>query len=296
MTRVLSFCVREAGLSLWRQRGLSLQAVCTIAVAMFVLAAFLTVAGNLDRAVSMWGAAAEITVYLRDDITEAQRADVNRMLADSPLVASRAYVSKAEARRRFERDFPDLAGSVATLEQNPLPASIDLGLRPELATTDVVEALATRLGVTEGVADVRFDRRWLDRLALMARAVSWTGWMLGAVLILAAGLTVATVVRLSLHTRRDEIEILQLMGAPMVYLRGPFVTEGMIHGAVGAMMAVIALYGAHAVVEGGLRSAIPRVVESGLTSPLPWRLAVSLVAGGTIVGCAGGLVAARRVR
>jgi cell division transport system permease protein len=294
--RALLFCAREAGASLWRQRGLSAQSVLTIAVAMLVLSAFLTVAGNLRRAVSVWSAAAEVTVYLRDDITEAQRADLNRMLADSPLVASRAYVTKAEALGRFRRDFPDLARSAAALDENPLPASIDVTLKPELANAVVVEALATRLGVTAGVADVRYDRRWLERLALVAAAVSWAGWILGGVLMLAAGLTAATVVRLSLHARRDEVEILQLMGAPMAFLRGPFVAEGLMQGALGALLALGVWYPAHIALRGWLLTAFPGLVESGLAAALPLSSAAGLIAGGMAVGCAGGLVAARRVR
>ena len=263
---------------------------------MLVLGAFLTVTANLNRAVSSWGAAAEFTAYLRDDITQEQRSELNRLLAESPLVASRTYVSKADALRRFTRDFPDLAASASALEQNPMPASVDVRLRPERAGTQALEALATRVAVSPGVADVRFDRRWLARLSTVASAVGWTGWILGGILVLAAALTVATVVRLSLHARRAEVDIMQLMGAPVSLLRGPLIVEGIFHGGIGAVLALVALYGAHAVLKAQGVAAIPGLVESGLFQYLPWETALWLMAGGMAVGCLGGMAAARHVR
>jgi cell division transport system permease protein len=292
----LKFCLREAFVSLWQRRGTTLLSAMTIAVAMTVLGAFLVVTFNLNRAVAAWNAAAELTVYLRDDITAEQRADVNRMLAESPLVASRTYVSKEDALLRFKRDFPDLAASAAALEQNPMPASLDVRLTPALATTEEVEALATRLGLAPGVADVRFDRQWLARLSRLAAALGWAGWIVGGVLVLAAGLTVTALVRISLYERRDAVEIMQLMGAPVALLRGPLVVEGILHGGLGAAVAVVVVYGAHLLLRAQVAEALPGLVESGFFAYLPWTSALGLVAGGMAVGCLGGLAAARHVR
>jgi len=294
--RLLSYCVREAAVGMWRQRGSTVLSALTIMIAMAVLGLFLVVSSSLDRAVATWGAAAEFTIYLRDDITAAQRAALEHLLADSPLVASRAYVSKADALDRFSRDFPDLASSARAAAENPLPASIDVRLRAEQAVSDEVASLATRAGVAEGVADVRYDREWLGRLARAASFVSRMGWALGLVLVIAASLTVTTVVRLSLHARRDEVDILQLMGAPVRLLRGPLVAEGTLHGGLGSAAAVLGLAILCATARAHAASAWPSLVASGIIGGLPWSLAFGLVVGGMAVGCLGGLVASRQVR
>jgi len=290
------YCVREAAASLRRQRGSTVLSILTIAVAMLVLGAFLAAADNVNRAVSKWSVAAEFAVYLRDDITQEQRVALNRELEASALVASRAYVSKADALVQFKRDFPDLAGSVAALDQNPMPASVEVRLKPNVAAGDEADALATRLGVAPGVADVRVDRRWLSRLAMVATGISWAGWILGSVLILAAALTVSTVVRLSLHHRRAEVEIMQLMGAPIGLLRGPLVVEGVLHGGLGALVAVSVLYPAHGALRVRVAAAMPGVVDATVLAFLPWQTALWLVAGGVFVGCVGGWMAARHVQ
>ena len=91
------------------------------------------------------------------------------------------------------------------------------------------------------MADVRYDRQWLTRLRSVVAVVSGIGLVLGAVLTIAAALTVANVVRLALYARRDELDIMQLVGAPSVYIRGPFVMEGLLQGGLGALMALVAL-------------------------------------------------------
>lgn len=144
-----------------------------------------------------------------------------------------------------------------------------------------------------GVADVRYDRQWLDRLASLTEFVRWAGAVFAGILVLAAALTVTNVVRLALFSRRDEIEIMELVGAPLSYIRGPFVCEGVIQGGLGAALALVLLKVAVSVgaarlaaVTGGLIAPSALVFLSTATSAL-------LVLGGMVVGCAGGFVAAR---
>ena len=292
----LTYCLDEAFASLRRQRVSVVLAVLTIAAALLVLGGFLLVTVNLDRAVSRWSAAAEFSIYLADDISPEQRVALNTLLDGHPAVASREYVSKADAAVRFRRDFPDLAAGFADLPQNPLPASIEVRLDPARADAAALEAFARQLTQSAGVADVRFDRRWLERLGQIAAAVRWAGWALGAVLLAAAVLTVATVVRLALHARRDEVEIMQLMGAPIGLLRGPLVVEGILQGGVGALVALIALYAGFVLVRGRVLAALGPAVDAAAIGFLPAGLSALLILGGMAVGCAGGYLAARHVR
>jgi cell division transport system permease protein len=293
--RALEYFFREATLSLWRQGRSTLLSILTIALAMAVLAVFVIVSVNLERAVARWMASAEFSVYLRDDATDVQRAAIERALLDSGLVASREYVSKAQAGERFTRDFPALGG--ATVDQeNPLPASYEVRMRPEAARSDAMERLAGRVARADGVADVRYDRAWLDRLATLARAARWVGVALALIVLVAAALTVVSVVRLGLYTRQQEIEIMQLVGAPLAYIRGPFVVEGLLQGGVGALAALVIVWPAFVALRARLDAMGGGVVEPGAFVFLPVAVAALLVAGGMIVGSLGGWVAGRAAR
>ena len=120
--RAVRYAFAEAAASLARRKGAAVAAVLAIAAALAVPAAVLVVLGNVERVVARWQESAELSVFLRDETTPGERAEVERLLDGSGLVARRVYVSKAEALRRFQTDFPELADAAAG--DNPLPASI----------------------------------------------------------------------------------------------------------------------------------------------------------------------------
>ena len=112
-------------------------------------------------------------------------------------------------------------------------------------------------------------------------------------LIFAAALTVASVVRLALVARREEIHIMQLVGAPMAYIRGPFVVEGLIQGGVGAVVALGILWGVFALLRYRPVPALAGAIDPSSMVFLSIPACAALLAGGMAVGCIGGLIAAR---
>ena len=293
----LRFAAEEASLSLWRRRRSSLLSLLTITIAMFVLGGFLVVNTNVQRWVAQWTSAAELSVYVADTVSTEERAAIERLLSESPLVAGREFVSHAEAVRRFRVLFPDLADAAGQLGERPLPASYEVRLRPEQASDAAVGRLSAALRAQRGVADVRYDRQWIARLVSFAESGRAAGALLAAVLIAAAALTVASVIRLALHARQQEVEIMQLVGAPLAFIRGPFIVEGVLQGGLGALVALALLFGVHLVARARVGDWL-----AGLSGPepalafLPWTAALALLAGGMLVGCVGGLIAARSAR
>jgi len=290
--RALRYAFDEAVASLWRGRQSGMLSTATIAVALFVLGVFLLVTSNLERLGLEWSRTAELSVYLRDEATPEERSAVERLVAPGDLVAGHEYVSKAEALRRFRETFADLAVAAEALEGNPMPASYEVRLHADAGAQAPVDALAARLRRSPGVADVRYDREWLDRLLAAVSVIRGVGLALGAILTVAAALTVANVVRLALYARRDEIEIMQLVGAPQAYIRGPFVMEGVLQGGIGATVALALLAALFLAVRG--RYLVPLAATVNLSSVgfLPLELCALLLFGGMAVGCIGGLVAA----
>jgi len=290
--RALRYSFHEAVGSLWRGRQSALLSTSTIALALLVLGGFLIATANLQRLGVEWSSAAEMSVYLEDQITDQQRKAIEDAIAPSDIVASREYVSKGVALSRFRETFSDLAGSIETLGTNPLPASYEVRLKAGPASEAGLEALGAKLRATSGVVDVRYDRQWLSRLMSAINVIRGVGLAIGAVLTLAAALTVASVVRLALHARRDEIEIMQLVGAPTAYVRGPFVMEGVIQGGVGALVALALLAVAFFALRGVYLVPLAAAMNMSSIAFLPAELGVLLVVGGMAVGCVGGLVAA----
>lgn len=286
------YALEEAAASIWRGRRSGLLATGTIAIAVFVLGCVLLATSNLERLADEWRRAAELSVFLADDVADEDRRAIESLLAPGAVVASHEFVSKENALARFKQMFGDLAPAAGALDSNPLPASFEVRLQAD-AAPGTVEGLADRLRQTRGVSDVRYDREWLDRLVAAVTLVRRLGLILSAILTLAAALTVANVVRLALHGRRDELEIMQLVGAPSAYIRGPFVAEGILQGGAGGVLALAAL--ALAFLALRARYLTPLAATLNLTGIrfLSAGTCLGLLVGGMAVGCLGGLLAAR---
>jgi cell division transport system permease protein len=283
---------RRAASNLWRTPLPSLVAVLTIGLSLFLAASFLLLIGGAQLLLRGWGAEASLTLYLEastsDQKARALAAEVARLNPELEVT----YVDKGQALDRLRQDLGDLAVTLDGLSQNPLPPMVELRPRQHLSVAEV-RALAARLAKLPSVAEVDYGREWLDRLEALTRALRATG--LGASLIVlgAAVLVVANTIRLAVYARRDEIEIMKLVGATDGYVRMPFLLEGALQGLAGAALAL-----------GGLWSAqhwlLPQALSafrfaSGLrAAPLGGREAGALLAFGAAVGLVGSYVAVAR--
>jgi cell division transport system permease protein len=295
--RALAYFVSEAAESLWRSRRAALLSILTIAGGLFVLGFFLALNANLQRVVERWTASAELSVYVKDDATAEQLQAVDEMIGKSGLGAHHEYVSKEQAAARFRQDFPDLAATADQLGANPFPASFEVRLKPDMQEAgNAVDSLAASLGALNGVADVRYDRRWLTRLTAMVRMLRALGLAIVILLAIASAVTVANVVRLAAYAREEEIEIMELVGAPLAYVRGPFVVEGVLQGGAGALVAMLLLWAVFAAASVRYGRLISETIGLGPITFLPLQLSLIIIVGGMLLGCAGGFIVARGVR
>ena len=291
--RILRYAFREATVSLRRNRGSSILAILAITLAMVVLGALLLVSSNVERLLESWNQAAEFSVFLRDDATSEQRGAIESAIDQSGVAAGREYVSKAEALTRFRKEFADLATLTEGFADNPFPASLEVRLRPESERAGVAASAVARLATMQGVADVRYDREWMQRLAGGLAAIRGAGLTLVGLMGLAAALTVASVVRLGLNSRREELQIMELVGSPISLIRGPFVAEGVLQGGLGAMLAVLLLWAGFLAVQGWWGADLAAMLNGMSPGSLPGRLVGSVIIGGMAVGAAGGFAASR---
>jgi cell division transport system permease protein len=202
-------------------------------------------------------------------------------------------VSKSDALTRFRRDFAELASLTEAFDDNPFPASVEVRVGADAGRDGRADALVQRLAALPGVADVRYDREWLGRLAAGLGAIRGAGVALALLMAVAAAVTVGAVVRLGLYARRDELEIMELVGSPMTFIRGPFVVEGLMQGGLGALAALGLLWLGFVAVTGWWGGEVSALLDGSAVRFLPLRLAAYLVLGGMVVGGAGGFAASR---
>ena len=290
---VIGYAFEEALASLWRSGRSALVSIGTIAIAFATLGGFLLLSVNVQGVLDRWLEAAEISVYMHDTATNAEREAIEQMLRARPEVAAVEYVSKERALQRFRADFPELADVTSSLSQNPFPPALEVRLRTDADADAAAETLARDVSGRAGVGDVQFDRRWLARLLGVVTSARVAGAIVAGILMLGAAFTVGAVVRLSLHARRDELEIMALVGAPFSYIRGPFVVEGLLLGGLGAAVALVAVAILYSLLGRWIGSDLAGLAGAGQLRFLGLGEIAIMLLGGLSVGAAAGTLASR---
>ena len=239
--KALVYFAREAALNMVRGWRVSLLAVLTIAVSLFVGGIFLLVSGNMARVVESWRAQARLVVYLRNGASADDAAAARREAGAGPNVTAVREIDANQAKRRFRTLFPSLADLVEGWSEDPLPPSIEVEFDPRGIDERAFEAWIGSLRSRPAVAMVDDDRDWLRQLETLIAVVRGVGLALGAVLLGAAMFTIGSVIRLTAYLYSEEIGILRLVGGTEFFIRGPFYLEGFLQGFLGSVLAVTAL-------------------------------------------------------
>ena len=241
----VTYFLRKAGESIRQSMLVQLVAVSTIAISMLVLGAFLLLLHNLDALTTRWSAEARIVAFLAEDAGPSQLEFAERDVKRWPEVASVEVLSRAEALSRFRVALGQDAALLDGIDPGLVPASITLRLRADARGPDAMEALSIRLGRLPGLGAVEKLDQGQDlvrRLSDVQALLNALGGILAALVACAVIFIISNTVRLTLYARRDELEVMQLVGATDRFIRVPVYLEGMFQAVLGAALALLGLW------------------------------------------------------
>ena len=292
--RALAHALREAWDGVWRNPGLSLLSSISIGVSLYVLGLFLLLAFNLNLFVDALGRDVQMQIYMKADAGAADIETLRSRLAEDPAVDRARFLAGDEALRRFQTTFPALKDLPEKIGGNVFPPSFEVVLRENHRDRSSIEALARTYRPAPGVEEVRYDLAWMERLAGVVALVRRGGYGIGVLLLAAVMVTVGAVVRLTVLARREEIEIMKLVGATASFIRGPFLLGASIQGLAGGVLAAGALALTHRMIE---RSAIFHdnpFLSLAVGRFLPGQTIFALATGGLLLGFIAAALALRR--
>jgi cell division transport system permease protein len=238
-----------------------------------------------------WASTGRASVYLKKGAEREQVATIERALRGSAGVTDVKYVSSEDARHDLTGQNDDPV--IDSLPVEAFPASLEVHVESEVAGNRL-EQLASQLGALPAVERVETYAAWSDRLAaLLAGGVTASGLL--ALVVLAAVISVvSSTIRLALQRRRIEVEVLKLVGATDDYVRRPYIVEGAVQGALGALCALVLLGSLFAIVQSHFDASLSTLI--GMTpSFLPWSVALGLVLSGGVLGALAALLSVRRL-
>ena len=291
---MLGFLIGEALRDLHRAGRVAVAAILLTTLSLAALGGFWLVSTNVGQAAEQWRDRVRITVFLKQEPSAAETDELVDRVQAMPGVAAVRYVSKGEALGTLKQVLGKDASVAEQLPMNPLPASLEVTLTAEGATPEGARGLIARLSGLSEADEVGGGVDWIDRLAHGQRLLEVIGLGVGAVLALAAILTVTTATTLVLHARREELEIMRLVGAPELVVRAPLLLQGMLQGLVGAVMAIWVLIVLYTIAGPRLEPLVSQTLGLERLTFLRPQTVVVLMFAGTMLGGFGGWLARGR--
>ena len=282
----MNLTLREALLSFRRTPLLSALSVTTIAFSLFVVGLFGLVAVNLKHALSTVEERVEIVAYtLRGTPTETI-AQASSDIAAFPEVSAVNFVSEDEALKRARTELVEFRDAYRDLATNPLPASLEIRLKPGSRDAATVASVAERLKGFPFIDDVRYGRDWIAKLDHLRNLLGLVGLLVGAAFAVVAVVIIGTTIRMAVLQRAREISIMRLVGATDWFVRGPFLLEGAVKGLLGGLLAIVMCAGTFSLVtsSNGLLAGLvffePIQLAAGVLFGVAMGLGASLVSVG----------------
>ncbi|KAB0665850.1 ABC transporter permease [Oryzomonas japonica] len=268
--------------------------VGTITLALLIVSLFLLVFVNLENAAENWSERVQVTVYFDRELSAQEQTALRGKIMALGGVSRIGYVSRDEAFKRFVGRLRGQETLLEGVRSDILPTSLEISLKRANRDTRGVETFVASLKGIPGITEVQYGEEWVRRFNTFLNFMRMLGALLGGFLVVAVVFIVSNTIKLTIYSRRDELEVMALVGATRFFIKAPFLIEGIIQGAVGAALAVGLLWGLY---EGFLHNAGSFLTfnpaASGLAF-LPIEYVGALAVAGILLGFVGSLTSLKR--
>jgi len=266
----------------------------TIALTFLILGLFLLIFLNFHGLMEEWGSRIRVTAYLAEGVKAEQAARLEEEMRGLPEVREVVYRSKEEALKDLEEKLRGKKGLLRGLPRNPLPASLEMKLKPAYQNPAGVQALIGKFAGESEIVDWQYGAEWIERFSAFVTLFEILGVTLGGLLLVAAIFLISNTIRLNIFSRREEIEIMRLVGATGLFIRAPFYVEGLLQGLIGAFLALVVLFGLFELFLYKVYAPLQDLLGNFSLRFLTWEQAAMLVGGGFLLGFLGTQVSVGR--
>jgi cell division transport system permease protein len=274
---------------LWQFRVRNFFSITIICLSFLILGVFLSLSNNLQHIAQELSRNMVVVFSLDKDLPAKEISQIEQQIKQSPFVTKVKYVSTEEALSRFQKNFPELQEIINNLNTNPFPPSFEATLEDKAAATDEILSFINEMTRRKGIEDVQYNRAWVEKVQSLGRLAKAVGFFLGGILILASFFIISNVIKLNVFSRKNEIEILRLVGATNTFIRIPFLLEGILLGLMGSLISLLLLFFLIQLFPLYLGSSLGALQELLGFRYLSFSQSVGLLAGGAIIGSMGSL-------
>lgn len=274
---------------------LNLSAVGVIAISALIFSSFALIAYNFASFLEVWEEKIEVIAYLKKGISIKNTEDLLDHIRSLDGVESVRYFSPSDALAFLQAKLGAERNLLEGIQPSVLPASVEIQLKREYRRADQIRTLAERLKQFPQFEEIQYGREWVETFSTLVDILQITCWILGGVLLGAMILIISNTLQLTIASRREEIEIMQFVGASPFYIRVPFYMEGILQGLFGAAIAVGLLFLLHQVVLLYIPSSIQVWLARVSFLFLPAEFVAGILLGGMVLGFLGSILSSARL-
>lgn len=238
---MIILCFKRAIEDFRNNRLLNVITLLTISLSILIVSAFILFFINTSDIMSFWKKGLRVMVYVKPHIPPSQMPELGRQIKSLKGVKDVRFISKEAALRQLKSQMKRQASLFENLAKNPLPDAFETQLDVNFQSWEKVEALATQIEALQAVQEVEYGQRWLGRITQIFNLFTLAGYIMCGIFFMAAVFIVANTIRLVIYSRRDEIEIMRLVGAAEHFIKIPFYFQGLMQGAIGAVIGLTIL-------------------------------------------------------
>jgi cell division transport system permease protein len=274
----VKYVLNEVLVGLWRNVTMTIAMIITMSVSLTMLGASVLLYMQVDQMKNFYYGEIEVSIFLREDVTDAQRTAINQAIDGNALVESKTYETRQEAFEKFKvlwRDSPDFIKSVG-------PDSLPESFRVKLKDPEQYKAFADQMQGQQGIQDIVDQRELLNKVFDIFNSIQVMALIVAAVMALAALLLVGNTIQVAAYSKRREVAVMKLVGASNWFIQAPFVLEAVVAGLIGSVIGFIALFVGKVVLLDGRLQALTNVL-----TPIPngnvWLMLPLLAGVGALV-------------
>ena len=243
------YFLRQALVNIKNNLGVHVLGLGTMVVSLLIFGSFLLLMQNFNIWIQNWGNTLSMSVYLKDDIKEIERDRIATFLEKMPHAEIQRYISKETALTELRNALGSKAILLDGLSKNPLPASFEVLYKTQEGQEINPQAMKEVLENFEGVTEAQYSAQWLKRFDGWIQMVRLTGFIIGGLLCMGVMFITTNTIKLTIYSRRDEIEILKLVGATDWFVKIPFILEGTIQGFIGGLLSLLTLFAGYVILS-----------------------------------------------
>ena len=232
---------RRALQDIFNHRYLNAVTIITIGLSILIASAFVLFFMNANDIINSWKQGLRIMVYIKPGVDEKGLSELKQKIQSLPQVQTFTYIPKDEALNRLKQQMRRQSSLFDHLKENPLPDAFELQVLPPANHLEDIERIAEKIEALKSVDEVEYGQRWLGQFSHIVHLFRLAGYTLAGLFFMAALFIVANTSRLILYSRREEIEVMRLVGATDGFIKAPFYIQGVIQGAVGGLGGLAAL-------------------------------------------------------